>query len=105
MFNYYRCCCIELLGITCFFLKCWATYHHCDSIHQMVAIDAVTMAIALFSRSPSHQVLKKHAQNQCIDLHSFQQSLILCFSTLQSLTGWWFGTFSIFPYICNNHPN
>ena len=19
--------------------------------------------------------------------------------------GWWFGTFCIFPYICNNHPN
>jgi hypothetical protein len=26
-------------------------------------------------------------------------------SILQWYTGWWFGTFFIFPYIGNNHPN
>ena len=24
---------------------------------------------------------------------------------IKSMTGWWFGTFFIFPYIGNNHPN
>ena len=24
---------------------------------------------------------------------------------LDMITGWWFGTFFIFPYIGNNHPN
>ena len=24
---------------------------------------------------------------------------------MESITGWWFGTFFIFPYIGNNHPN
>jgi len=25
--------------------------------------------------------------------------------TLYTSTGWWFGTFFVFPYIGNNHPN
>jgi hypothetical protein len=25
--------------------------------------------------------------------------------TRQTITGWWFGTFVIFPYIGHNHPN
>ena len=27
------------------------------------------------------------------------------FASKQGITGWWFGTFFIFPYIGNNHPN
>jgi len=27
------------------------------------------------------------------------------YNTLWLFTGWWFGTFFIFPYIGNNHPN
>jgi hypothetical protein len=26
-------------------------------------------------------------------------------SDIEQRTGWWFGTFFIFPYIGNNHPN
>ena len=29
----------------------------------------------------------------------------LCSALIQYITGWWFGTFFIFPYIGNNHPN
>ena len=38
----------------------------------------------------------------------FPSSLSMDFSlrtAWPSMTGWWFGTFSIFPYIGNNHPN
>ena len=34
----------------------------------------------------------------------FSRPLFSC-SLLQTSTGWWFGTFFLFPYIGNNHPN
>ena len=29
----------------------------------------------------------------------------ICLVDFQCVTGWWFGTFFIFPYIGNNNPN
>ena len=38
------------------------------------------------------------------NIFNIKSGLISC-NILQWQSGWWFGTFSIFPYIGNNHPN
>ena len=48
-------------------------------------------------------------QNSFIQLvHSVPKYISICYcmsKSYQLRTGWWFGTFFIFPYIRNNHPN
>ena len=43
----------------------------------------------------------------CMELIPYMIQMIELYLLALSLstTGWWFGTFFIFPYIGNNHPN
>ena len=36
---------------------------------------------------------------------TIQVGIRSCLSIDYNISGWWFGTFFIFPYIGNNHPN
>ena len=40
-----------------------------------------------------------------ISFLSYLRGLIICGMFYTMLSGWWFGTYLIFPYIQNNHPN
>ena len=47
-----------------------------------------------------------HPKKDWLQLLSFLSSALIAWLSLYALdTGWWFGTFFIFPYIGNNHPN
>ena len=65
----------------------------------------------------NYLILQLQASKCCtygpmVDRQGLSATLPMCFTHLQtnprdfgSLSGWWFGTFFIFPYIGNNHPN
>ena len=76
-------------------------------IVQMVGIQRKYLDTLMISLQECHAArLKVLESTQLIPSFLLVVGLVgsglTCF---ESITGWWFGTFFIFPYIGNHHPN